>query len=70
MSIAGIEDILGPQMQKATAAVDLAMKGDPSDPATMYKIQTAVSQYSIFNSLMSSIVKNVKDLAMGIIQKI
>lgn len=43
---------------------------DMNDPAQMLKAQFAIQQYSIFVSYESAVMKAVKDMLSGIIQKI
>ncbi|MCC3703336.1 type III secretion system needle filament subunit SctF [Rouxiella badensis] len=44
--------------------------GDMNDPAQMLKAQFAIQQYSVFVSYESAIMRAVKDMLSGIIQKI
>lgn len=71
MDISAIDNALSSKMNEVSQNLETTMKStDPSDPTSMYKIQVALNQYSVFNGLMSAFAKNLKDLAMGIISKI
>lgn len=54
----------GNDVQSRITAADL------NDPARMLQAQFAIQQYSVFVSYESAIMKAVKDMLAGIIQKI
>ncbi|KAB7897037.1 type III secretion system needle protein SsaG [Serratia sp. Leaf50] len=54
----------GNEVQSKVTATDM------NDPAQMLKAQFAIQQYSIFVSYESAVMKAVKDMLSGIIQKI
>lgn len=54
----------GNDVQSKISAADL------NDPARMLQAQFAIQQYSVFVSYESAIMKAVKDMLAGIIQKI
>lgn len=57
-------DQAGKDVQSKVTAADL------NDPARMLQAQFAIQQYSIFVSYESAIMRAVKDMLSGIIQKI
>lgn len=57
-------DQVGQDVQSKITADDL------NDPAKMLQVQFAVQQYSNFVNFESAIMKSVKDMMAGIIQKI
>ena len=54
----------GNDVQSRISAADL------NDPARMLQAQFAIQQYSVFVSYESALMKAVKDMLAGIIQKI
>jgi type III secretion protein F len=54
----------GKQVESTVTSADL------TDPAKMLQAQFAIQQYSIFIGFQSSVLKAVKDMMQGIIQKI
>ncbi|AAQ60255.1 MULTISPECIES: type III secretion system needle filament subunit SctF [Chromobacterium] len=54
----------GNEVQSKVTAADL------NDPARMLQAQFAIQQYSVFVSYESAIMRAVKDMLSGIIQKI
>lgn len=57
-------DQVGQDVQSKMATEDL------NDPAKMLQVQFAVQQYTNFVNFESAIMKSVKDMMAGIIQKI
>ncbi|PTB18604.1 EscF/YscF/HrpA family type III secretion system needle major subunit [Trinickia symbiotica] len=54
----------GQEVQSKMTSADL------TDPAKMLQAQFAIQQYSIFIGYQSAVLKAVKDMMQGIIQKI
>lgn len=57
-------DHVGQDVQSKMSSEDL------NDPAKMLQVQFAVQQYTNFVNFESAIMKSVKDMMSGIIQKI
>lgn len=51
----------------ALKAALAALKNNPSDPALLAEYQSALSQYTLYRSAQSAIVKAYKDVGAGII---
>lgn len=62
--ISQLAEGVGSDVQTRISAADL------NNPASMLKAQFSMQQYSIFVSYQSAIMKSVKDMLAGIIQKI
>ncbi|MCX8565613.1 MAG: type III secretion system major needle protein, YscF/MxiH/PrgI family [Glomeribacter sp. 1016415] len=62
--VSQLSERVGSDVQARVSATDL------NNPASMLKAQFSMQQYSIFVSYQSAIMKAVKDMLAGIIQKI
>jgi type III secretion protein F len=71
MNIESVNNQLSLLVEKASNEVQAKMTaGDMNDPAKMLQAQFAVQQYSTFVTYQSAVLKAVKDMLSGIIQKI
>ncbi|QLL13458.1 type III secretion system needle filament subunit SctF [Pseudomonas chlororaphis] len=71
MEILSIVNQLSQMIDKVGQDVQSKMSSeDLNDPAKMLQVQFAVQQYTNFVNFESAIMKSVKDMMAGIIQKI
>lgn len=71
MNIESVNQQLSQIVDKAGLDVQAKMTAsDMNDPAKMLQAQFAIQQYSTFVTYQSAVMKAVKDMLAGIIQKI
>ncbi|MBK5415408.1 type III secretion system needle filament subunit SctF [Pseudomonas sp. TH31] len=71
MDIESVNNQLSQMIEKAGNDVESTMNsGDMNDPTRMLQAQFAIQKYSTFVSYHSAVMKAVKDMLAGIIQKI
>ncbi|CAI8741804.1 type III secretion protein F [Pseudomonas chlororaphis] len=71
MNIETVNNQLSQMVGKAGNDVQAKMTaGDMNDPARMLQAQFAIQQYSTFVTYQSAVMKAIKDMLSGIIQKI
>ncbi|MDN7673339.1 type III secretion system needle filament subunit SctF [Burkholderia oklahomensis] len=71
MNIEAVNQQLSRLVDKVGHDVESKMSAsDLNDPASMLQAQFAIQQYSVFVGYQSAVLKAVKDMLSGIIQKI
>lgn len=71
MNVETVNTQLTQIVQKAGNEVDAKLTAaDMNDPAKMLQAQFAIQQYSTFVTYQSAVMKALKDMLSGIIQKI
>ncbi|AIO68641.1 MULTISPECIES: type III secretion system needle filament subunit SctF [Burkholderia] len=71
MDIEAVNQQLSRLVDKVGHDVESKMSAsDLNDPASMLQAQFAIQQYSVFVGYQSAVLKAVKDMLSGIIQKI
>ncbi|MDI2590428.1 type III secretion system needle filament subunit SctF [Pseudomonas sp. N3-W] len=71
MDIETVNNQLSQMVEKAGNDVQSKLTAaDMNDPARMLQAQFAIQQYSTFVTYQSAVMKAVKDMLSGIIQKI
>ncbi len=71
MDIESVHHQLSQVVEKASNDVEARMAtADLNNPAKMLQAQFSIQQYSLFVSYQSAVIKAVKDMLAGIIQKI
>ncbi|AVO60238.1 type III secretion system needle filament subunit SctF [Pseudomonas sp. 22526] len=71
MDIETVNNQLSQMVEKAGNEVQSKLTAaDMNDPARMLQAQFAIQQYSTFVTYQSAVMKAVKDMLSGIIQKI
>jgi type III secretion protein F len=71
MDIEAVNQQLSRLVDKVGNDVESKMKlSDLNNPASMLQSQFAIQQYSVFVGYQSAVLKAVKDMLSGIIQKI
>ncbi|RXV65300.1 type III secretion system needle protein SsaG [Burkholderia stabilis] len=71
MDIESVNQQLSQLVDKIAIDVESKMSAsDLNNPASMLQAQFAIQQYSVFVGYQSAVLKAVKDMLSGIIQKI
>ncbi|MGF6401560.1 type III secretion protein F [Pseudomonas frederiksbergensis] len=71
MDIESVNNQLSRLVEKASIEAQSKMSAsDMNDPARLLQAQFAIQQYSTFVTYQSAVMKAVKDMLSGIIQKI
>ncbi|KWC21391.1 type III secretion system needle filament subunit SctF [Burkholderia ubonensis] len=71
MDIESVNQQLSHLVDKVGNDVESKMSAsDLNNPASMLEAQFAIQQYSVFVGYQSAVLKAVKDMLLGIIQKI
>ncbi len=71
MDIESVNNQLSQLVEKAGNEVQSKLTAaDMNDPARMLQAQFAIQQYSTFVTYQSAVMKAIKDMLSGIIQKI